>query len=176
MADKEQLSERAKDQLDRVLSFFPRVDAVSSVVLGVNVGMIAILSNSLILGAVFNWRMIFVAAAFILIGLSLVHLYLGSFPRLDGGWRSLIYFREIAQRGEAEFIKAFLDQSDEDYVNDLLSQVWRNSEILTLKFDQLKRAFILLALAVIPWTIALVLSPTRSAETPVKVTNESPTR
>jgi hypothetical protein len=35
--------------------------------------------------------------------------------------------------------------------------VWRNSEILTVKFDSLKLAFTFLALAIAPWIVTLAL-------------------
>ena len=43
--EKEQLIERAKGQLDRVLGFFPRVDTVSSIILGIDIGMLAFLAS-----------------------------------------------------------------------------------------------------------------------------------
>jgi hypothetical protein len=36
--------------------------------------------------------------------------------------------------------------------------VWRNSEILKLKYDAIKLAFVLSALALIPWAIFLYLA------------------
>lgn len=52
-------------------------------------------------------------------------------------------------------------------MKDLLGQVWRNSCILTAKFDALKWAFILMALAIIPWgaTVALFSSQSPSIQT-----------
>ena len=69
----------------------------------------------------------------------------------------MIYFREIANRTEHKFIEEFKGQTDEQRVSDLLRQVWRNSEILKIKFDSLKMAFALLAWAMIPWVISLAL-------------------
>lgn len=166
--DHTKLIEASKDQLSRVLGFFPRVDAVASVVLGVDLGMLALLANGALPQKAFDWRMAFAALPVLLIGFSLLHLFRGYFPRLTGGWLSLIYFREIAQRLEADFIREFRDQDEDAYVNDLLSQVWRNSEILTQKFDHLSKAFKFLALAIIPWLIALVLLTGQTAETAAK--------
>jgi hypothetical protein len=84
-------------------------------------------------------------------------LYRGAFPKLEGGSSSLVYFREIARRTEAKFIDEFMKQSDEDHIKDLLGQAWRNSEILKEKFDDLKAAFIFLALAIPPWVVALAI-------------------
>lgn len=92
-----------------------------------------------------------------LVGASIVMLYRGSFPRLTGGQGSLVYFREIAGRTEHKFIDEFKAQSDEHHANDLLAQTWRNSEILRMKFNCLKYAFILLAVAILPWLVTVAL-------------------
>ena len=69
----------------------------------------------------------------------------------------MVYFREIAKRTEAKFIDEFAAQSETDYAKDMLGQAWRNSEILTEKFDRLKWAFLFMAIAAIPWAFSLVL-------------------
>jgi hypothetical protein len=118
----------------------------------------------LILGAdyplikTYSWLMLIVVAiTILLLASSIIFLYRGAFPSLKGGHASLIYFREIANRTEHKFIEEFKAQTDEQHVSDLLGQVWRNSEILKIKFDSLKMAFTLLAWALIPWVISLAL-------------------
>ena len=69
----------------------------------------------------------------------------------------MVYFREIAKRTEHRFVEQFSAQSEKHYANDLLGQVWRNSQILSLKFDCLKLAFTFMALAILPWIVTLVL-------------------
>ncbi len=69
----------------------------------------------------------------------------------------MIYFREIARRTESKFIDQFMSQDESAKLKDILSQVWRNSEILKMKYDSLKRAFILMALSIIPWMSAVFL-------------------
>jgi hypothetical protein len=81
----------------------------------------------------------------------------GGFPNLKGGEASLVYFREIAKLREHSFIEKFSAQSEKQYANDLLAQVWRNSQILSTKFDSLKLAFTFMALAILPWIVSLVL-------------------
>lgn len=163
MTGKEQI-EVAKDNLSRILGFFPRVDTVSSIVLAVDIGALALLaSNAPPLKDVDGWVLVALAAV-ILIGLSLYHLYRGAFPRLEGGPLSLIYFREIAARTEEEFKAAFRGQDEEFYLNDLLNQVWRNSEILSQKFTHLNYAFTFLALSIVPWLLALLVFASRNTE------------
>lgn len=163
MINKE-LTEIAKDNLSRVLSFFPRVDTVSAVVLAIDISALALLaSNAPPLKEMDGWAA-FALLAVTLIGVSLYHLYRGAFPRLQGSPLSLIYFREVAAREEEEFAKAFKEQNEDFYLNDLLSQIWRNSEILTQKFTHLNRAFTFLALSIGPWLIALFVFTSRNTE------------
>jgi hypothetical protein len=89
-------------------------------------------------------------------------LFRAGFPNLEGGPTSLIYFREIAKRKEREFIVDFSEQTEEEHLTDLLRQVYRNSEILTQKFDYLKKAFVAMLWAIIPWVTALALFVVRN--------------
>ncbi len=163
--DSKQLTEVSTDQLNRVLGFFSRVDTVSSIVWGIDIGMLAILATNAPPIRAFSWYTLAAVVPVLLLAKSLLHLYQGSFPRLEGGWMSLIYFREIAHRKEDEFIKGFTAQTEDAYIKDVLSQVWRNSEILTQKFDHLKSAFVWLAWALIPWLICLYFFATAHTET-----------
>jgi hypothetical protein len=148
----------SKDQLNLVLSFFSRVDTKLSVVLAVDTGMLAVLGSDSPPLNTLSWPALVVAgSAVVLIGVSVIFLYRGAFPSLKGGNASLVYFREIANRAEHQFIEQFKNQNDEQRVNDILGQVWRNSEILKAKFDALKAAFTFLAIALIPWVAALAL-------------------
>lgn len=84
--EKEQLIERAKGQLDRVLGFFPRVDTVSSIILGIDIGMLAFLASKAPAPHSFTWyTLLALLLPFALITKSLWHLYQSYFPRLEGG-------------------------------------------------------------------------------------------
>ena len=120
----------AEKQLDRVLSFFPRVEAKASFLFALNTGMLALLVLNLRLDDFLVWFLVIPAVGFILIvAASLYFIYRSGFPSLKGGASSLIYFREIAKRTEAKFIDEFVAQNDDAHTRDLLGQVWRNSEI-----------------------------------------------
>lgn len=147
----------AEKEYSKVLDFFSRVDSRISVLLSINIGMLALLAANTPPIKSLTWEMVFVAIPVLLLGASLVCVYLALFPRLAGGQQSLIYFREIARKTESKFIEEFKAQSEAAYANDLLSQVWRNSEILKMKFDYLKYSFILSAIALIPWLISLAM-------------------
>lgn len=149
----------ARDQLNLVLTFFSRVDTKLSVVLGANVGMLGVLftrvtaAGTATFPAYVLWGLI--AGFLALLALSSYHLYQGSFPSLEGGAGSLVYFREIAARGEHDFIKAFSRLNSSTLTEDLLSQSWRNSVILTHKFASLRRAYVWSAFSIVPWALAL---------------------
>lgn len=148
----------ARDQLTLVLSFFGRVETKLSVVLGIDLATLGFLATRFP-GTqsvqVAGW---IAGGAFVaLCGFSLWQLYKGSFPQLEGGNASLVYFREISKRTEVQFVDEFNAASAEALAKDVLGQVWRNSQILSQKFDHLVSAYRLMALSVIPWVVAIVL-------------------
>lgn len=144
------------DELGLVLSFFPRVDAKSSVVLAVDTGMVGYLAAHLPgIDSMHWWEFMAPALTIALLAWSFWHLYRGAFPQLKGGEGSLVYFREIAGRTEAKFVDEFTAQQESAYVKDVLGQAWRNSQILKAKFDDLRHSFTLMAIAVLPWTVSL---------------------
>ncbi len=164
IALRDDLLQSASEQLDRILGFFPRVDAKGSALLAIDTAMLGFLAAKIPPPTGLSWWEIAIPlVAALLIAESLYNLYKGAFPQLKGGHGSLIYFREIGKRTEARFIDEFGSRTEEEHVSDLLGQVWRNSEILKDKFDRLNRAFIFLALSIPPWVAALVIFTIKSA-------------
>lgn len=155
--DKNILIDAAKDQLTRTLSFFSRVDSKASVILAIDTGMLGVLVANTPPVHTFDWSMLVVLLPAFLLAVSYWHLYKEAFPSLEGGHDSLIYFREIAKRTESQFMDAFQKQTEDSYLADLLSQVWRNSEILKDKFDRIRRAIDFMVLAIVPWLISLAM-------------------
>lgn len=147
----------AAAQLDRILGFFPRVETKLSLVLGVDAALLGLLAANVPGARQLAWHMAFAVVPVLLIGESLRQVYLGSFPNLAGGQRSLIYFREVADRTEPAYLAEFGTLTDEALAQDLLSQTWRNACILREKFDHLKRAFQLTAWALLPWAVTLAM-------------------
>ncbi len=154
----------ARDQLNLVLGFFPRVDAKASVLLAINTGMLAVLSSKVPPWRTMQlWPVIAGSTCLLLIGGSCWFLYKVAFPSLSGGHQSLVYFREIATRTESKFIEEFMAEEETARLRDLLGQVWRNSEILKMKFDALRCAFVLMAVAIAPWVMAVSFFSAHSA-------------
>lgn len=165
--DSKQQLDIAKNQLNIVLSFFPRVDSQASVILAIDTAMIATLtSNAPTLKSFesFEWYMSFVLISVVLIFFSIYNLYLLASPRLPGA-KSLIYFKHVAEEENLDnYQKSFADQTEEDYVKDLVGQIWWNSQILNEKYKHLKLAFIYLAASLIPWMISLAMFASKNVE------------
>jgi hypothetical protein len=167
--DKETLLDTASEQLDRVLGFFPRVETKISALFAVDVAMLALLAINAISDDFSVWYLaLFFGLAVVGLGASICCLYHASFPQLKGGNNSLVYFREIARRTEADYIKSVRAVEIDAYAEDVLGQVWRNAEILTAKYHGVKLAFICTALSVPVWFLALIIASVRHAQLIVK--------
>ena len=80
MEHKELLS-TAKDELDRILGFFSRVDAKASVILAVDTGMLGVLASRVpTLSSLAYWEMAVGLTTVVLLGISLWFLYKQAFP------------------------------------------------------------------------------------------------
>lgn len=157
----------ANKQLDRVLAFFARVDTRCSFLFAMNTSLLALVAVNIHEVDLGNWKLLAPAAATLaLLGFSYFFVYRCAFPHLKGGAGSLVYFHEVAKRTEANFIHEFLQTSDDTYVRDLLGQVWRNSEILKIKFGALKVAFTITAVSLLPWMIFLITSTVENSKLP----------
>lgn len=149
--------ESARKQLDLILGFFARVDTKLSVVLGLDLGMLGLLLSKVPddLTKLPYWLWIvalFFVAAMIL---SLTFLYSGSFPNVNGGDQSLVFFRAIAKKQPDAFVREYKALTEESLTDDLLHQAWRNAVILDKKFSHLKSAYIATVFGLVPWSISL---------------------
>jgi len=165
--DDDQHVAAAWSQLNLVLEFYSRIDTKAAVVLGLNLGMIAVLSarmeRVLSDGPAWIWLLLFACLALVVV--SCFHLYRCTVPDRKGGTNSLIFFGTIAQLSESEFLNACRGRSHTELIDDLLEQTWRNSKILQRKFDGLEQAYKLMIAAAVPWTIALFIAMRAPAAT-----------
>jgi hypothetical protein len=76
--------ELASSQLDRVHSAFNRIDAKASVVLGVNLGMLALLAFNYPFIQPFACENLCGLVPTILIGISMIYLYRSQYPDFKG--------------------------------------------------------------------------------------------
>lgn len=160
------LRDTAQNRLTLVLSFFQRVESRLTLVLGVELGMLALLVSAA--PPLNRWdasTLIALLPAFC-ITMSLYRVWQGLFPDVAGGiidphTTSLIFFGTIAGRSEAAFVAECHEQSEQAYVRDVLGQVWTNAKILSIKFERLKSAFLWMLIAIIPWLVTLAVFASR---------------
>lgn len=151
--------ELCERQLDRTMAFFPRVDAKATALFAIDSGLLAVMGTHIRADQIGLWYAFLPAVlATAAIAIALSYIYVCSFPQLKGGAGSLIFFGEIAKRTEAQFAKEFQAASQDERLQDFLCQIWRNSEILKIKFHAVKLAFIWTAISLVPWTWFLAVS------------------
>ena len=147
----------AERQLDRVQAFFPRIDAKLSALFAISSAQIAVAALNVGPDDFKLWFVAIPAVVFALMALSvLINLYRCAFPHLEGGNNSLIYFVEIAKHTESNYIKSFSAYVASDRLADLTGQIWRNSQIASLKYGYLKTATSLSMFSIIPWAAMLL--------------------
>jgi len=157
IAAKEQLR-LAEKNLDYLLEWVGRFDSKSSVVLGIDTGMLGVLATFAPARSLWNALMIgFALWSITLLSISLLFVYLGNYPRLKGSNESLFYFGSICKKRFNQYQREFSKRSDKEHLKDMLKQCHRNSEILSQKFRYLKWSYLLLLSSVIPWAISIYL-------------------
>ena len=148
----------AEGNLGRLLDWNGRYDNKSSALLGIDTGMLgalAILEH----GNLSQTSVAIVSFFAIgLLGLGFVFIFAGSYPRLKAPEDSILFFQTSAKKKLEDYRDAFVNQTNEKYLEDLVGQCHRNSEILTVKFRYLSWSFRFIIVAIIPWAIALYLS------------------
>lgn len=154
----EKLSQ-AESNLERKLEWNSRFDTKVAFIMAFCIAMLATLADaaknisawSNIIYAVF-------ATAFILLIVSIFFGILSQFPTTKSLNSSLVFFGTISKMKVDEFKKRFKQSSDEEYLDDILDQIHRNSEILTKKFRRLRISLIFISIAVVPWVCSLLMS------------------
>ena len=155
-------------QLDRVLGFFPRVESRINTLFGVNTLILLVGALNLSPSDLCFWY-VTVPGSLFLVGLlvSYYHLFRANFPDDNGGEKSVVFFKEIQKRTEANYIAEFLDCSEAAFRKDLLGQVWRNSCIVCEKYQRVKLAIVSTAISIAPFVVFLVVTGTIHVRIPL---------
>lgn len=155
-------------QLDRVLGFFPRVEARINGLFGVNTLILVITAVNLSPGDLGLWH-VTVPGALVFVGLlvSYYHLFKANFPDDNGGEDSLVFFKPIHERTEANYIDEFLACNEAKYRNDLLGQIWRNACILSVKYTRVRKAILTTTISIAPFIVLLITTATVNGRIPL---------
>lgn len=127
----------------------PPIFAIDVAMLGVLATLMPPISEWTICGNI----MVFLAIIS-LIG-SIITIGFSAFPRLSGPEGSLIYFGGIVKKSEESYIKAVKNLSDDNKLDDLLKQTYRNAEIARSKYYWLKWSMLLSFISFPFWVISI---------------------
>jgi hypothetical protein len=146
----------AEVNLSRLLDWVGRIDAKSSVVLGINTAMLGVLASLAPAPHLWAARTVILGIVSVLLcAATFVCIYLVNYPRTKGPTTSLNFFGGIASRTFREYEKAFMHLASAEYLSDVLEQCHKNAEIVKLKFAALKWAYRFLMTAIVPWCLCL---------------------
>jgi hypothetical protein len=144
--------------LARLLQWIGAAEARITVILGIDTAMLGTLAAfapspklwttaAVVCGAI---------AVFSLV-LSLIFVALASFPRTTGPKQSIIYFDGITSRDSDQYLALVRSVTTGEYIEDLVRQCHRNAQIASAKFEWVRRGFLGLFIAIMPWALAIFL-------------------
>ena len=144
--------------LARLLEWIRAADAKIPPILAISTSMLAIVAALLPKASEWNIQL-FVAGIVAVIPLFIcfIFLFLATFPRTQGPKGSLIYFEGIKTHDTDSYLTAVRQLTNEEYSVDLARQCLRNSEIASIKYQNLRIAMIALFLSVLPWLIFIFI-------------------
>lgn len=158
-----------EENLRRVIKWVLAGDAKIGTILAFQAGLIAFLvtkgteiKNILSVNQINNTSaplvlalLIFLLASFY----SIKEAFHGLFPDIKIRETSLLFFGSIPILGLDKFKKNCQNLSFEEYEEDLLSQIYINSSIVSAKFNHVKNSLKALIVTGIAWVIILILVP-----------------
>ena len=97
------------------------------------------------------------AASLVLLGVSIICTISVVIPRLKSPNDSLFFFGSISQKTNDGYRDEFLNGANEDFLEDIVSQIHRNSQIAVKKQKLVKTGIIFLLLGLIPWALSVLL-------------------
>lgn len=151
MTDTERLN-FALGQLDRTQAFHGRVESRVPALLALNLAMASITTVNLTKPILSTWLAGVALLALVAMGVAFLCLILVSYSHLANKVRpSLLFFGDIARVKSDVYISQMKAVSTEDLIEDAFCQIWRNSEILMLKFALAQRAFLATCCGIILW-------------------------
>jgi hypothetical protein len=92
-----------------------------------------------------------------LLFLSLLAAVSSFIPRLNGPDNSLIFFGKIAAINEHAFHKRYQAISEEEFLDDLLQQIYRNAQIASEKHRNVRQSLLAAVLAAPIWISSIIL-------------------
>lgn len=153
-------------QLDRLQTFFGRVEGKASFLFAVNLALLGSVAVATPLGALRSPAGVSGFIATVLLGFSMINLYAAFYPHLKNPRASALYFADIARLTAEEYRARIKNATSSEMADDALCQVWRNAQILDKKFKRSRSAFLLTAAALPFWLALLALGVASDGKLP----------
>ena len=144
--------------LERLLEWVSRFDNKSLIVLGLDTGLLGVLSGSA--PEVSRWTstmQLFAIIALVILAVSFILVYTSTYPRTKTQAKSLLYFGSVSKFNLDNFRHASTSRTEKEYLEDLLEQCHTNSVIITGKFTYLTWSYRLLLMSLPFWAVTLYL-------------------
>lgn len=104
-----------------------------------------------------DWQDLPLAMSTILLCVCLYFCKAALTPRLSGPKQSVIYFGAISKLSIDDFRRSVTGLSSDDFQNDLVSQIHRNSEIANVKHTNINKAIYWLAFSLPIWLLSIAI-------------------
>ena len=150
-------TEAIERQLDRTQAFIPRVDTRVSAFFAISSAQVALALINLTATDLIGWVML--SCLFVFLGCTLwamLNIYQCIHPNLINDRSSILYFSDISRMSVDNFTEQFNAIGDGELRRELCQQIWRNSQIVTQKYNHLKKAASSILFGTLPWLILLL--------------------
>lgn len=151
--------QQAESNLQRKLEWIERHDNRVVFLTGIIIAMLGVFASSIAMittWTCFDGFVAIMTGSLLLISLTII--FFGHYPKMRSLNTSLIFFDTISRLSFNEFKQRVESRTEEDYLDDLLNQIYVNSQILSSKFRSLKNAFIFMGISLVPWLYCIYIS------------------
>lgn len=160
MQDDKQRIEFAKWLLERSLGWIATADGKVTAAVAIYTAMLGGLAaayGAADAGAKTAWALLFVWSASAGLVLATFFAALAAVPRMLGPVRSMIFFGRVAEQPLPEYLDFFGKVTEKELLEDLVTQVHRNSQIARVKHQWVRKSLICSFLAALPWSAGIAL-------------------
>lgn len=160
--------ETADRHLANILTYYPRVDGRVSAIFAISTGQIVVSAVNFSAITSGDKYSVYLFATFLVFTFAIhIFLYLCTFPTLNGGSHTNMFFGHISKMGESDFVENYREMSEDDFLRDLTKQIWRSSHILTAKYKNLRHATVALGFATVAWAVFLISVSVQTGKLPL---------
>ena len=158
--DEKQKIDTAKWLLERTLGWIATADVKVGVAMALDtamVGGIATAYGASEVAARTPWCYLWLVATGITMVIAIFCAAMAAIPRIRGPVKSMIFFARVAEQSQADYVDQFGKMTESKFLEDLTTQIHRNSQIATDKHWWVRKSLTWSFFASIPWVAAITL-------------------